>query len=154
MVSPISVPYEKQRVGLRMACMEDVDCQEENNLICGSEDGFDKVCLCDAGFVEEGNVCVESPSQPGDLCDGRLRCPKRTNMVCDTFLKPPRCDCMAGTLWQETKCVALFELSSSSSAPEQATTEEKIAAPSPAEFNDSVVNETKTAWTASHKGSS
>lgn len=91
-----------------MACMEDVDCQEENNLICGSEDGFDKVCLCDTGFVEEGNVCVESPSQPGDLCDGRLRCPKCTNMVCDTFLKPPRCDCMAGTLWQENKCVALF----------------------------------------------
>lgn len=148
MVSPISVPFEKQRLGLRMTCVEDADCQEENNLVCSSEDGFDRACLCDTGYVEEGNVCVESPSQPGDLCDGRLRCPKRTNMVCDTYLKPPRCDCMAGTLWQETKCVALFELSSSSSstsAPEPTTTEATVAAPEQAELNDSATNETQAA---------
>ncbi|KAL1434814.1 hypothetical protein MTO96_001708 [Rhipicephalus appendiculatus] len=108
-VSPITVPYEKQRMGLRMACVEDGDCQDEANLVCGS-DGFDRVCLCDSGYVEEGSGCSESPAQPGEPCDGRMRCAKRTNMVCDQFLKPPRCDCMAGTLWQENKCVALFEI--------------------------------------------
>ncbi|KAH7968304.1 hypothetical protein HPB52_007622 [Rhipicephalus sanguineus] len=96
-------------MGLRMACVEDGDCQDEANLVCGS-DGFDRVCLCDSGYVEEGSGCSESPAQPGEPCDGRMRCAKRTNMVCDQFLKPPRCDCMAGTLWQENKCVALFEL--------------------------------------------
>ncbi|XP_077519136.1 uncharacterized protein LOC144129100 [Amblyomma americanum] len=110
-VSPITMPYEKQRMSLRMACVEDGDCQEEANLVCGSEDGFDRVCLCDSGFVEEGGACAESPSQPGEPCDGRLQCAKRSNMVCDHFLRPPRCDCMGGTLWQENKCVALFELS-------------------------------------------
>ncbi|KAH8040811.1 hypothetical protein HPB51_012981 [Rhipicephalus microplus] len=94
-------------MGLRMACVEDGDCQDEANLVCGS-DGFDRVCLCDSGYVEEGSGCSESPAQPGEPCDGRMRCAKRTNMVCDQFLKPPRCDCMAGTLWQENKCVALF----------------------------------------------
>ncbi|XP_065310419.1 uncharacterized protein [Dermacentor albipictus] len=101
-VSPITVPYEKQRMGLRMACVEDGDCQDEAHLVCGS-DGFDRVCLCDSGYVEGGSDCSESPSQPGEPCDGRMRCAKRTNMVCDQFLKPPRCDCMAGTLWQENK---------------------------------------------------
>ncbi|XP_054929340.1 uncharacterized protein [Dermacentor andersoni] len=96
-------------MGLRMACVEDGDCQDEANLVCGS-DGFDRVCLCDSGYVEEGSDCSESPAQPGEPCDGRMRCAKRTNMVCDQLLKPPRCDCMAGTLWQEDKCVALFEL--------------------------------------------
>ncbi|KAK8783042.1 hypothetical protein V5799_015614 [Amblyomma americanum] len=95
-------------MSLRMACVEDGDCQEEANLVCGSEDGFDRVCLCDSGFVEEGGACAESPSQPGEPCDGRLQCAKRSNMVCDHFLRPPRCDCMGGTLWQENKCVALF----------------------------------------------
>lgn len=104
-----------------MACIEDEDCQEENNLVCAADEGVDKVCLCDSGFIEDGSRCLDGFTHPGDPCDARMmKCAKKTNMICDGATKPPRCTCMLGMTWQTNRCVALYDGMASTTITEDA----------------------------------